>query len=100
MRCSATAIERGVPSCTTRSIEPMSMPSSSEAVATTARSSPFFSRSSASKRFSRDRLPWCGSTTPSPSRALSAKATRSLMRRVLTKIRVVRWARTCSATRS
>ena len=44
MRCRATAIERGVPSCTTRSIEPMSMPSSSDAVATTARSSPFFKR--------------------------------------------------------
>ena len=41
MRCSATAIERGEPSCTTRSTEPMSMPSSSDAVATTARSSPF-----------------------------------------------------------
>ena len=40
MRCSATAIARGEPSCTTRSTEPMSMPSSSEAVATTARSSP------------------------------------------------------------
>ena len=50
MRCSATAIERGDPSCTTRSTEPMSMPSSSEAVATTARSSPFLSRCSASKR--------------------------------------------------
>ena len=41
MRCSATAIARGEPSWTTRSTEPMSMPSSSEAVATTARSSPF-----------------------------------------------------------
>ena len=40
MRCNATAIERGEPSCTTRSTEPMSMPSSSDAVATTARSSP------------------------------------------------------------
>ena len=44
MRCSATAIERGEPSCTTRSIVPMSIPSSSDAVATTARSSPFFKR--------------------------------------------------------
>ena len=100
MRCSATAIERGVPSCTTRSTEPMSMPSSSDAVATTAFSSPRLSRSSASKRFSRERLPWCGSTTPSPRRAASWKAARSLMRRVLTNTSVVRWARTCSATRS
>ena len=44
MRCKATAIERGEPIWQTRSTVPMSMPSSSEAVATTARSSPFFSR--------------------------------------------------------
>ena len=44
MRCSATAMERGEPIWQTRSTVPMSMPSSSEAVATTARSSPFFSR--------------------------------------------------------
>ena len=84
-RCAAArrAIERGEPSCTTRSIEPMSIPSSSEAVATTARSSPFLSRFSASKRSSRARLPWCGITTPSPSRCASANVTRSLIRRVL-----------------
>ena len=40
MRCSATAIDRGEPIWQTRSTEPMSMPSSSDAVATTARSSP------------------------------------------------------------
>ena len=66
----------------------------------TARSSPFLRRSSASKRLSRERLPWWGSTIPSPSRDASAKATRSLIRRVLTKISVVRWDRTSSATRS
>ncbi len=46
MRCSATAIARGEPSCTTRSTDPMSIPSSSDAVATTARSSPLRSRRS------------------------------------------------------
>ena len=49
-RCSATAMERGEPIWQTRSTVPMSMPSSSEAVATTARSSPFFRRASASSR--------------------------------------------------
>ncbi len=44
---------------------------------------------------SRDRLPWCGMTTPSPRRSLSANATRSLMRRVLTKISVVGVADIC-----
>ena len=69
------------------------MPSSSDAVATTARSSPARSRRSTSKRVSRERLPWCGMTTPSPSRSFSANATRSLMRRVPTKISVVECAR-------
>ena len=36
MRCSATAIDRGEPIWQTRSTVPMSMPSSSDAVATTA----------------------------------------------------------------
>ena len=56
-RCSATAMDRGDPIWQTRSTEPMSMPSSSDAVATTARSSPFFSRASASSRSARERLP-------------------------------------------
>ena len=42
----------------TRSTSPMSMPSSSDAVATSARSFPALSRSSASSRRSRERLPW------------------------------------------
>ena len=57
MRCSATAMERGEPIWQTRSTVPISMPSSSEAVATTAFSSPFLSRDSASWRRARDRLP-------------------------------------------
>ena len=47
MRCSATAIDRGDPIWQTRSTVPMSMPSSSDAVATTAFSFPSLSRSSA-----------------------------------------------------
>ena len=48
MRCSASAIERGEPSWQTRSTAPTSMPSSSDAVATTTRSSPALRRCSAS----------------------------------------------------
>ena len=48
-RCNATAIDRGDPIWQTRLTEPMSMPSWSDAVATTARSSPRFSRCSPSK---------------------------------------------------
>ena len=46
-RCRKVAIERGEPSWQTRSTSPISMPSSSEAVATSAFSSPRFSRCSA-----------------------------------------------------
>ena len=57
IRCSPTAKLRGDPSCTTSSTAPTSMPSSSDAVATTAFSSPDFSRFSASNRFCRDSEP-------------------------------------------
>ena len=57
IRCSATAIERGVPIWHTRSTVPTSIPSSSDAVATTARSRPSFSAASAAWRNGRDRLP-------------------------------------------
>ena len=53
-RCRKAAIERVEPSWHTRSTSPMSMPSSSDAVATSARSSPRLSRCSASSRCSRD----------------------------------------------
>ena len=48
-------MERGEPSWHARSTEPMSIPSSSDAVATMARTSPFWSRRSASSRTSRAR---------------------------------------------
>ena len=56
-RCSSVAIRCGDPIWQTRSTWPMSMPSSSDAVATSAFSCPDFSRVSASSRFSFDRLP-------------------------------------------
>ena len=62
MRCSAVAIERGEPTRHARSTAPTSMPSSSEAVATTTRSSPALRRCSASRRRARERLPWCAAT--------------------------------------
>ena len=73
----------------------MSMPSSSEAVATSAFSSPRFRRCSASRRRSRDRLPWCAVTFSSPRRCDNWRAARSAWRRVLTKTSVLR----CSPTR-
>jgi hypothetical protein len=50
MRCTNTDSDRGDPSCTTRSTAPTSMPSSSDAVATTTDSSPDLSLCSAAKR--------------------------------------------------
>ena len=62
MRCRPVAIERGEPIRQVRSTAPTSMPSSSDAVATTTRRSPSFSRRSARCRRSRDRLPWWAAT--------------------------------------
>ena len=63
MRCSAVAIERGEPSWQARSTAPTSMPSSSEAVATTtrqlARLEPLLG---VEAPLPRDRLPWCAAT--------------------------------------
>ena len=69
MRCSPVAIERGDPIRHTRSTAPTSMPSSSDAVATTSFRSPSFRRRSALWRRSRDRLPWWAATASSPSRS-------------------------------
>ena len=91
-RCRKLAIERGEPSWQTRSTSPMSMPSSSEAVATSAFSSPRLRRCSASSRCSLARLPWCAPPGPRPGARTAARVTRSASRRVLTKISVVRCA--------
>ena len=93
IRCTAVERERGEPSWQTRSTAPMSMPSSSEAVATMARTSPARRRRSASRRTSRSRLPWWASTVSVSSRSRSSLVSRSAIRRVFTKTSVVR----CSA---
>ena len=90
---------RGDSSWQTRSTVPMSMPSSSDAVATSARISPAFSRFSSRWRRSFERLPWCAPTYSSPMRSASWNATRSASRRVFTKISVVRCFSTSSARR-
>ena len=72
----------------------MSMPSSSDAVATHTDASPSRSRRSDSNRRSRDSDPWCAATRSSPSRSDSRCATRSTSRRVFTNTSV---DRCCSA---
>ena len=78
------------PTWTARSTSPMSMPSSSDAVATSARSCPLLSRSSASRRRARDRLPWWHVTVSSPRRSASRAERRSAIFRVFTNTSVVR----------
>ena len=58
-RCSSRATPLGAPTCTTWSTLPQSMPRSSEAVATTARSRPDAIAASTLRRCSTVRLPWC-----------------------------------------
>ena len=99
MRCSPLATDGGASICTTRSMAPMSMPSSSDEVATSARSRPALSRSSISVRWGRASDPWWARTSGSPASSLSAAASRSARRRLLTKSRVERWARTSSSRR-
>ena len=94
------AMARGEPTWQTSSTGPMSIPSSSEAVATSARRSPARSRSSTRWRRSLDRLPWWAATCSGPSRSARRWARRSDIRRVFTKTRVVRWSGTWSAMRS
>ena len=84
----------------TRSTWPMSMPSSSEAVATSTLSWPSRSLISASSRASLARLPWWAATCPAPSRSLSRCAMRSASRRVLTMTSVVRCDSISSISRS
>ena len=89
---------RGEPSWHTSSTGPTSMPSSSDAVATTARSSPARRRASTRRRRSIERLPWWAWTQSSPRRSASRCATRSAIRRVLTKTSVVRCCSMSSAS--
>ena len=97
MRCSPVAIERGEPMRQVRSTAPTSMPSSSDAVATTTLSSPALSRCSAWSRRSRDRLPWWAATALLAEPLAQVRVTRSTSRRVLTKTSVDRCSRASSA---
>ncbi len=118
MRWSPLATEPGDSTCTTRSMAPMSMPSSSDEVATRARRRPALSWSSMSRRCSRLSDPWWARTssppTPNcspptwagtspvrsaPSSSLRRAARRSARRRELTKTRVERWAWISSSRR-
>ena len=81
---------RGDWSWTTRSIAPTSIPSSSEEVATSARSSPCFKRFSASSRARRESEPWCAATRPSVIRSFRSRASRSAARRLWANTSVVR----------
>ena len=96
IRCRPAVTDLGDSTCSTRSIAPMSMPSSRLEVATRQGSSPAFSRSSTRRRSSRASEPWWARAIGSCASSLSLSASRSAPRRLLTKMRVLR----CSLTRS
>ncbi len=128
-RCNPRATPLADWSCTTRSTDPMSMPSSSDEVPTSAGRLPSFSARSNCSRASRLMLPWWARNGPvtapvpwmprpltappsiiasAPSalperrltyRSFSRSAARSAWRRLLAKISVVRWASIRSITR-
>ena len=99
MRCMPLATDGGASIWMTRSIAPMSIPSSSDEVATRPRICPAFSLSSISIRCGRASEPWCARTSGSPASSLTAAASRSATRRLLTKMSVERCARTSSSRR-
>ena len=77
----------------------MSIPSSSDEVATSAGRRPALSASSITRRCSRAIEPWWARATSSPASSLSAAARRSARRRLFTKRIVERCARTSSRRR-
>ena len=99
IRCIPLATEVGVSIWTTRSTAPMSIPSSSEEVATRAGRRPALSASSISRRCSRAIEPWWARAISSPASSLRAAARRSARRRLFTKRIVERCARTSSSRR-
>ncbi len=76
----------------------MSMPSSSEEVATIARRRPSFNASSTSVRCSRASEPWCARTRSSSASSFRRAARRSAIRRALTNTIVDRCARISSSS--
>src|SRR5205823_126183 len=89
------ATDLGDPIWTTRSMYPMSMPSSRDVEETAALSLPSFSFCSTSRRVTFEREPWWASRSSTP-RSFRRKETCSVPLRVFVKMRVVR----CSSIRS
>src|SRR5262245_24812878 len=100
MRCSPAATEGGDSTWATRSTAPMSMPSSSELVATTAGRRPALRSSSMTLRCSRLTEPWWARASPPPAISLRRAQTRSASRRELANTIVERCPRTSSTRRS
>ena len=99
IRCIPLATDVGVSIWITRSTAPMSIPSSSDEVATRAGRRPALRASSIRRRWSRAIEPWWARATSSPASSLRAAARRSDRRRELTKRIVERCARTSSRRR-
>ena len=95
-RCRPRATDFGLSTWITRSTAPMSMPSSSDEVATRHGISPAFSSSSTTRRCSRASEPWWARASSSPASSLIRSASRSARRRLFTKTIVERCARTSS----
>jgi hypothetical protein len=100
MRWSPDATELGASTWMTRSTAPMSMPSSSELVATTAGSRPALRSSSISVRCSRLTEPWWARASSVSASSLRLAHSRSARRRELANTMVERWARISSTSRS
>ena len=95
-RCRPRATDFGLSTWMTRSTAPMSMPSSSDEVATRHGIFPAFRSSSTTNRCSRASDPWCARASSSSASSLIRSASRSARRRLLTKTMVERCARTSS----
>ena len=93
MRWRPRATDVGLSTWMTRSTAPMSMPSSSELVATRAGRRPAFSSSSISRRCSLAMLPWWARTSSSPASSFRRWASRSARRRLLVNTMVLRCSR-------
>ena len=103
IRCRPAVTDLGDSTWSTRSTAPMSIPSSSELVATRHGRSPDFSRSSTTSRSSRASEPWWARAidaglSSSPASSFSRTASRSAARRLFTKMIVVRCACTSSSS--
>ncbi len=99
-RCKPADTRFGDWSWITRSTDPMSIPSSSELVATSAGSSPALSARSRPSRRSRASEPWYGWASSFPASAFTRAAIRSACARLLTNTSVVRarWMYACTSS--